>query len=101
MTHRTYKKSPPMNPSAPLSASAEIEAHVARFEEALRAGDRDPARHLPAPDHPLYATILSELIRTDLEYGWEHGPVRRLAEYRRQFPDFFADRDQARAVAFE
>src|SRR5437870_4258490 len=91
-----------MNSLSPPSVFSEIEAFVDRFETALlTGGDRDLARFLPVEKHPLYPRLLSEFIRIDLEYGWERGCARRLADYQKQFPAFFQNRTNVQAVAFE
>lgn len=93
-----------MNESATLDAPAAVglEGRVEAFEAALAAGGSvDLARFLPPPAHPDYLGILCELVRIDLEAGWSAGNPKRLAEYRAQFPELFARRDLADAVAFE
>src|SRR5688500_2455891 len=91
-----------MSESPVRSAASELEAFVEGFEDALWShGDRDLTRHLPHQNHPLFARILSEFIRIDLEYGWERGTAQPLTDYRRQFPDFFRDPALVKAVAFE
>ena len=41
----------------------------------------DVADFLPDPGHPLYNAVLAELIRVDLEYGWQRGQPTPLSEY--------------------
>ena len=79
----------------------EVEAFVEEFEAARCAGDADPASFLPPPEHPLRLRVLSELVRVDLEYGWEQGSPRDLNHYRGRFPELFHDERRAGEIAFE
>jgi serine/threonine protein kinase/Tfp pilus assembly protein PilF len=45
--------------------------------------------------------VLCELIRIDLEYGWESNRPRSLDDYRRDFPGLFDDPDSVQEIAFE
>ena len=93
-----------MNESATLDAprAGGLEGRVEAFEAALAAGGSvNLARFLPPPAHPDYLGILCELVRIDLEAGWSGGNPKGLVEYRAQFPELFARRDLADAVAFE
>ena len=56
---------------------------------------------LPTSEHPLYLSVLRELVRVDLEYGWQRHQPRSLEDYRRRFPALFADPASLEAVAFE
>ena len=55
----------------------------------------------PPLDHPDRLSILCELVRVDLEHGWERGRPRRLEEYRTLFPAVFEDADLVHAMAYE
>src|SRR5256885_1637687 len=80
----------------------ELDDFVRAFEQAYsREGHAEIAEFLPPRDHSLYATVLCELIRLDLEFGWEHGCPKTLLEYQRLFPELQRDRDALRAIAFE
>ena len=80
----------------------ELDDFVRAFEQAYsRDGHAEIAKFLPPRDHPLYATVLCELIRLDLEFGWERGCPKTLSEYQRVFPELQRDRDALRAIAFE
>ena len=80
----------------------ELDDFVRAFEQAYsRDGHAEIAKFLPPRDHPLYATVLCELIRLDLEFGWEQGCPKTLSEYQRVFPELQRDRDALRAIAFE
>jgi serine/threonine protein kinase/Flp pilus assembly protein TadD len=67
----------------------------------VRDGSADPADFLPEPRHPLYRAVLRELIRVDLEYGWQRGRPCGLDEYQRRFPALRDDPDGLREIAFE
>ena len=71
--------------------------------EAARARDEqaDIRQFLPPRNHDLYQTVLRELVRIDLEYGWEHGRPKRLADYQDSFPELFEDPESLGAVASE
>src|SRR5213080_3882248 len=65
----------------------ELEQFISDFESAqVHHGPTDLAAFLPEADHPLYSAVLAELIRVDLEYGWQRGLPRSLADYQRRFP---------------
>src|SRR5262249_51537152 len=73
-------------------AYAELEDLVAAFEAAqAQAGPADLAAFLPPRGRADYLTILCELIRVDLEYGWGRGRPQPLSAYQERFPDLFAD----------
>ncbi len=80
----------------------ELDDFVRAFELVyLRTGQAEIAEFLPARDHSLYATVLCELIRIDLEFGWERGRPKTLSEYLRAFPELEHDREGLRAIVFE
>ena len=80
----------------------ELDEFVRAFEQAYsRNGHAEIAEFLPPCDHDLHATVLCELIRLDLEFGWERGCPKTLSEYQRVFPELEHDRDGLRAIAFE
>ena len=79
-----------------------LDDFVRAFEEAHQGpGDVDLSSYLPPPGHPLSALVLRELVRIDLEFGWERGSPKRLADYLRAFPELAADADGLREVAYE
>src|SRR4051812_32638566 len=79
-----------------------VDAFVDRYEEAqARDGHAELAAYLPGPDDPLYLSVLCELVRVDLEYGWTRGRPRPLEAYRDEFPALFRDPERLREVAFE
>ncbi|MEA2631895.1 MAG: eukaryotic-like serine/threonine-protein kinase, partial [Chloroflexota bacterium] len=80
----------------------ELDDFVRAYEVAYaRDGRAEIAEFLPPRDHPSYATVLCELIRVDLEFGWERGCPRSLSEYERAFPELRDDREGLRAISFE
>jgi len=92
----------PSRPDPVSRSVAQLDDFVAAFEEALRRdGQADIREFLPQSNHALHDSVLSELIRVELEHDWEQGHPRPLAEYRRLFPDFFRNPDHLQAIAFE
>ena len=90
-----------MSGSRQHRASA-IDEAVEAYEAARgRDGRADLEGFLPEPAHPLYLAILCELVRVDLEYGYEETRTTRLEDYERRFPQLFRDPALARELAFE
>ena len=84
------------------AAWTELDSFVEAFERARAAGPvPDLTRFAPPPDHELHCSVLRELIRVDLEFGWSEGRPATLADYRRRYPNVFADADHAREIEFE
>jgi hypothetical protein len=80
----------------------DLDRYVGAYEAArARDAGADLARFLPDPGHPLYAEVLLELVRVDLEFGWTRGAARRLEDYRDRFPLLFQQPDVLRALTFE
>lgn len=76
--------------------------YVEVYEAArIRDGFADLAAFLPPSDDVLYLPVLRELVRVELEYGWEYGQPRRLAEYRTCFPELFSDPESLQWLTFE
>jgi serine/threonine protein kinase/predicted Zn-dependent protease len=72
------------------------------YESALaRDGRADLGAFLPGRGDARFVPVLCELVRVELERGWEAGRPTRLEGYRRRFPELFADPAALRAVAFE
>jgi serine/threonine protein kinase/tetratricopeptide (TPR) repeat protein len=85
-----------------LSAGDELDSFVAAFEAArANGGPVDLRAFLPESDHPLYGEVLRELVRVDLEHGWERGQARSLEDYRRDYPELFRSPEDLQAVTFE
>jgi len=81
---------------------ADLDEFIQAFESA-RARDEqiDLTAFLPSPEHPLYHRVLRELIRVDLEYGWELDRPKSLEEYQQSFPELFGDPQSVGEIAFE
>ncbi len=80
----------------------ELDEFVAAYEVA-KAGDpaAEWADFLPPRDHPLYPAVLRELVRIDLEAGWDQGRPCRLEDYQRRFPELAEDPEGFGEIAFE
>ncbi len=81
--------------------AADLDDRVAAFEAAWAAGPPPLARFLPPADRPDYLSVLTELVRIDLEFRADRGEPPRPDRYRAEFPALFADPARAREVAFE
>src|SRR5258708_6931205 len=94
---RAARRGPPMQAQA-----ASLDDYVEAFEQAWRsARDVDLKAFLPPAGDPLYAPVLRELVRIDLELGWESNRPRSLEDYRERFPELFRDPESLQQVAFE
>jgi eukaryotic-like serine/threonine-protein kinase len=79
-----------------------IDAFVEPFERDQARGVRAELRqYLPADSHPNYLAVLRELVRVDLEYGWDRGRPSRVEEYLVAFPELRTDSSSLKAIAFE
>lgn len=75
---------------------------IEAYESArARTGQADLAAFLPETSDPLYLTVLCELVRVDLEYGWQQGRPQPLSDYQRRFPVLFQHPRNLQVVAFE
>lgn len=90
-----------MAPITPARSWQVVDEYVAAYEAARAGGGADPADFLPPVEHPHYLDVLSELIRVDLELGWNDGLQPRLENYRDRFPALFADRQRLGEAAYE
>jgi eukaryotic-like serine/threonine-protein kinase len=80
----------------------ELEDVVAAFESARkRDGHLDLSEFLPNLGQPLFGPILAELVRVDLEFGWQQGRPKTLEDYQRQFPELAEDPELWPQIAFE
>jgi serine/threonine protein kinase/Tfp pilus assembly protein PilF len=84
------------------ASSWSLDDYVEAYETAQRRdGHAEIGEFLPPPEQPLYLDVLRELVRVDLEFGWEGGAPRPLAEYVQRFPRLGQDLGALEAVAFE
>src|SRR5262249_31614228 len=91
-----------MNPLPSHTHEQDLDDFVRAFEQARQGdGPVDLADFLPKPDHPIFLKVLRELIRLDLEYGWECGLPHPLDEYQSRFPELFHDRASVQEIAYE
>jgi serine/threonine protein kinase/Tfp pilus assembly protein PilF len=79
----------------------QLDAFVEPFEAARRSQEVDLAGFLPERGHPLYTAVLRELVRVDLEYGWEARRARPLDAYFTQFPELVQDNVSLQEIAYE
>jgi serine/threonine protein kinase/Tfp pilus assembly protein PilF len=79
-----------------------LDDYVDAFERVRLAQEEvELASFLPGSDDPLYHDVLRELVRIDMEFGWESNRPTNLDNYRARFPELFDDPDSLQAVAFE
>lgn len=79
-----------------------VDQHLAAFEAARRSGPIvDFSPFLPPRDQAIAETVLKEIIRVDMEFGWTEGHPTRLSEYRSRRPELFSDPDTLAEIAFE
>ncbi len=88
----------PASIDSPRALADYLEAYESTFR---RQGGAQISDHLPAPDDPLYLPVLVELVRIELELGWEQGRPTSLLEYQRRFPQLVSDSAALQAVALE
>jgi serine/threonine protein kinase/tetratricopeptide (TPR) repeat protein len=75
-----------MTPSPKLPTWVHINQVVEEFEAArFQQFEADLADFLPDPEAPNYLTVLTELIRVDMEYRWRDGRCQ-VEEYLHRFP---------------
>lgn len=91
-----------MLPSSPARSWQVVDQYVAAFEAARAGrGQADPSAFLPPRESPQYLAVLAELVRVDLELGWQEGANPPLDSYRASFPELFDDPDLLREAAYE
>lgn len=79
-----------------------LDDYIDRYECAqARDGAAELTEFLPNPADPLYLSVLRELVRVDLEYGWQRGRPTPLDDYRRRFPELFRDQASVQEITFE
>ncbi len=80
----------------------ELDDYVGAYEAARAADESADLRcFAPAPGEALFLPVLRELVRVDLEIGWEQGTPRSFDEYLRRVPELARDRESLQAIAFE
>ncbi len=87
----------PASDSGDEAMSEFIEA----FECARTAGPIDLVGFLPPKNDPRRIPVLVELIRVDLEIGWETQQPTPLVDYQRRFPEIFRESVARQQVVFE
>jgi eukaryotic-like serine/threonine-protein kinase len=91
-----------MGPGSSPQPTPQLDDFIERFEAAqAERGPVDLKEFLPDAAHPLFHDVLRELVRIDLETGWERGRPARLEDYRTRFPGLFQDPASLREIAFE
>src|SRR5262245_22375983 len=91
-----------MQPAVIRSRGLELDDFILAFETAWTRGEPvDLKEFLPEPGHALYISVLRELIRVDLEYGWDRGRPKPLEDYWDSFPELLRDPESLHAITFE
>jgi serine/threonine protein kinase/tetratricopeptide (TPR) repeat protein len=84
---------------APLDG---LDDFVRAFEHAWHGRQPPELRDfLPVTSHPLFLSVLRELVRVDLELRWERKCPRPLDDYRRLYSELFREEGALSEVAFE
>src|SRR3954468_20190129 len=84
------------------SEEGDFERIVRAFENAAhtdKAADID--KFLPDNSHPDRSSVLRELIRLEMEFSWDRGDPRRVADYQSRYPGLFTDPKAVQEIAFE
>ena len=78
-------------------------ANLLESFERRRPADSDALDgvRLPAPGHPDRVAAIVELVRLDLEYGWDAGRPTPLSDYLGRYPELGADPAALAQVEFE
>jgi serine/threonine protein kinase/tetratricopeptide (TPR) repeat protein len=80
----------------------ELDNFVEAYETAQAQSEQvDLGEFLPAADHPLYLSVLCELVRVELEYSWQRGRPQSLESYRARFPQLFRHPERVQEIAYE
>ncbi len=87
----------------PPRALGDSAANLLESFERRRPADSDALDgvRLPAPGHPDRLAAIVELVRLDLEYGWEAGRPTSLSDYLGRYPELGADPAALAQVEFE
>jgi hypothetical protein len=97
-----FSRNHAMDQSGTDAKWAQLDIFVKEYEQ-THARDKEAriADFLPPADHPLYFDVLRELVRVDLEYGWEGGSPKSVDHYLHAYPDLQRDHESLRAIVFE
>jgi eukaryotic-like serine/threonine-protein kinase len=91
-----------MSPAHTGPGGMELDDFVRAYEAAWACVERAELKaFLPERSHPLYRSVLREVVRVDLRFRWDRGQPIPLEEYRTSFPDIFSDREILHAITFE
>jgi len=82
-------------------ASNEIELLLTRFERDRESGPVDLIDYVPPKNDPAYDSVVTELARIDLEYGFDEGHSPNAKRYVKLFPFVFSDQHYRTQLAFE
>ncbi|HEV3121505.1 MAG TPA: serine/threonine-protein kinase, partial [Isosphaeraceae bacterium] len=84
------------------TAWLELDDFIGAYEQAYSLDPSTQFREfLPPSDHPLHDEVLRELVRVDLEYGFERGAPKSVADYEREFPELKRDPEALNEIVFE
>ena len=81
-----------------------IEATIEAFENAVASSNGDPVAlrdFLPPEASDQYLTLLTELIRVDMDLAYARGQRKTVEDYRRDYPSVFAKPEALERIAFE
>ncbi len=85
-----------------MKSALDIDEIIETFEKQRSHNRRISIRDfLPQEDSVDYTSILTELIRVELEFSWEEGSPKRLNELIADFPQLKNDATALSAIAFE
>jgi hypothetical protein len=91
-----------MGASPEETPGSQLDDFLRPFEEAVSRGENPGLEaFLPLPSHPLYLSVLCELVRIDLERGHRRGQPLPLAHYQERFPDLFVKGETLAELAYE
>jgi serine/threonine protein kinase/predicted Zn-dependent protease len=92
-----------MNPAKPeIDHEHQLEQLIGRFEADWQAADDIRLEsYLPDEDSDMFLQTLVELVRIDMELGWDSGRPRRLRDYLKRFPRLANDPQALNDAAFE
>lgn len=80
----------------------ELDLRLDAFEAAYhKYGGASIESFLPPIEDPTYLEVLVELIRVDLEFGWQSGRPTTIEQYLSRFPELTKDSQAQEAIQFE